>query len=71
LIILAQKHPKFIISIIIILLVTYNIPTNWDVTNFADGFSNGLEQSHIKIGKILGNEKYYNNRNNKFRVFLC
>jgi len=54
-IILAQKHPKFIISIIIILLVTYNIPTNWDVTDFADGFSNGLEQSHIKIGKILGN----------------
>ncbi len=53
-IILGQKHPKIIIFIILILLVSYNLPSNWEVTKFADNFSNSLEESHITIGKILG-----------------
>lgn len=53
-IILGQKHPRFIIAIILIFLISYNLPTNWDVTAFADSFSESLEESHIKIGKILG-----------------
>ena len=53
-IILVQKHPKFIIAIIIILLVSYNLPSNWGVTDYADNFSNSLEKSQITIGKILG-----------------
>ncbi len=53
-IILGQKHPKFIIIIIILLLVSYNLPSNWEVRSWVDGFSNTLEDSHIKIGKILG-----------------
>ena len=54
-IILGQKHPKFIIIIIIVVLVSYNLSTNWEIRSWADDFSDGLEKSHIKIGKILGN----------------
>lgn len=53
-IIQGQKHPKFIIAIVLLLLVSYTLPTNWEVTAFADNFSNAIEASHIKIGKILG-----------------
>lgn len=53
-IILGQKHPKFIIIIILVILVSYNLPSNSEVRGWADNFSNGLENTHIKIGKILG-----------------
>jgi len=53
-IIQGQKHPKFIIIIILIVLVSYNFSSNWEVRSFTEDFTNTMESTQIKIGKILG-----------------
>lgn len=57
-----QKHPKFIIGVILLIFVLYPLPSNWDVSGWSDSFSNSMENTHIKIGKILG--KYDNLKDN-------
>ena len=54
-IIQGQKHPKFIILLAIAVVIFSTVPSNWEVSDFAISFSNSMESTHIKIGKILGN----------------
>lgn len=42
------------------LIVSYNIPTNWKVKEFTAYQEDYLESNHIKIGKILGNYEELN-----------
>jgi hypothetical protein len=51
---------------VVLLLVTYNLPTNSQARGMADGQSKILESSHIKIGKILG--KYEELKNNTIGI---
>jgi arabinofuranosyltransferase len=50
----AQKHPKFIIFIILVVLISYNLSTNWEVRTFAENWVDTLDNTQIKIGKVLG-----------------
>jgi len=54
------KYSKIFLIIIIMLIVSYNIPTNWKVKEFTAYQEDYLESNHIKIGKILGNYEELN-----------
>ena len=47
------KYSKIGFVVAIIFLITFNLPITADVTNFVHSQSNTLENTHIKIGKIL------------------
>ena len=66
--IILGKYSKFVFVIVVILLVSYNLPTNWEVRSFADRNSYGMEISHITIGKILG--KYDELKNNTIGIVV-
>ena len=48
------KYSKIAFVVAIVFLIAFNLPTNADVTHFVHTQSNTLENTHIKIGKILG-----------------
>lgn len=52
--------------LVILLLVSYNLPTNAEARAMADAQSNIMENSHIKIGKIL--EKYKELKDNTIGI---
>ena len=47
------KYSKIAFVVAIIFLITFNLPITADVTNFVHSQSNTIENTHIKIGKIL------------------
>lgn len=52
--IIVGRYTITVTVLVILLLVTYNLPTNSQARGMVDGQSQILEISHIKIGKILG-----------------
>jgi len=48
------KYSKIAFVVAIIFLITLNLPTSTEVTQMASTQSKSIENTHIKIGKILG-----------------
>lgn len=60
------KYAKIVTILVILVLIVYNLPSNTIARGMADGQSKILENSHIKIGKILN--KYDNLKNNTIGI---